>query len=584
VQELENWLFPTAPPHLDVPRATLRVVCESRPDEDQPARHRLGVQFHLFRPRTGEKPRTLRELMDLAMRAAHEQELFPPADWEFIAWLAETHRARQDGSDTLILSDVELLHWLARWGHTKRLESALDGKPLQFHGQVATLEPHLENGSQELSFTHRLALSGGDTIGLGEVKFFNQQPPLILTGNTFYLLRNAPPLTVVERWAQKPSVPVRKLSHRLLMHLRKSQTHHGVDWEQLCVAHPAVPQFVFELLDETVRLRLLAKSQRDQSVWAWTGHEWQPHPASRDRRRPGEKPEILDDARLEAATQWLRKLDWFTAEPGVWTGDANENFLGSLAQAWPDRPKQAEYLGNPGFHRLFLTPRRLKPKLIVKGSGIDWLAVSAEWEAEGMKLSKADLERLAAATAASSNCPTPAGLNSTRPPSNPRTKRWRTWAWTGWSPCRKGRPGECRPPGRRGAGTVRRFTRGQGLRERIRDFKGAPAIQLPAAMQAELRPYQRTASISSRIWSRSNSAAFWPTTWAWARRCKHSRGSRGSKNGTAKTPNPRSLSVPRPCCTTGGARPNASRPASRCSCSKAVQHGTICANRFRSTI
>src|SRR6266850_4688171 len=33
VQELENWLFPSAPPRLDVPRATLRVVCEPLRDE-----------------------------------------------------------------------------------------------------------------------------------------------------------------------------------------------------------------------------------------------------------------------------------------------------------------------------------------------------------------------------------------------------------------------------------------------------------------------------------------------------------------------------------------------------------------------
>jgi hypothetical protein len=177
--------------------------------------------------------------------------------------------------------------------------------------------------------------------------------------------------------------------------LRKTQSNHGVDWEQLCVAHPAAPQFVFELLDDTVRLRLLAKSERDQSIWFWSGNEWL---AARTEKRPHDKPEILDDARLEPATQWLRKLDWFTPEPGLWVGDANENFLGSLAEAWASRPPEAEFLGNPAFHRLFLMPRQLKPKLIVKGSGIDWLSVSAEWEAEGLKLSKTDLERLAAAT------------------------------------------------------------------------------------------------------------------------------------------------------------------------------------------
>src|SRR5260370_39586881 len=35
---------------------------------------------------------------------------------------------------------------------------------------------------------------------------------------------------------------------------------------------------------------------------------------------------------------------------------------------------------------------------MVKGRGIDWLAVSAEWEAEGLKLTAADLQRLETAT------------------------------------------------------------------------------------------------------------------------------------------------------------------------------------------
>ncbi len=144
---------------------------------------------------------------------------------------------------------------------------------------------------------------------VADAKFFNRQPPLALVGHTFFLLRNAPPANVLKHLASKPSVPVRKLSHRLLLHLRKSQSNHGVDWESLCIAHPAAPQFVFELLDDTVRLRLLAKSVRDQSVWFWNGHEWVANDA---KKRPHDKPEILDDPRLEPATQWLRRLDWFT--------------------------------------------------------------------------------------------------------------------------------------------------------------------------------------------------------------------------------------------------------------------------------
>ena len=489
VQALENWLIPVRPPHLDSPRATLRVVCRAQTDSEHPARHHLAVQFHLFRPRTGEKVRTLRDLLEVVTRAAHEQELFPPADWEFIQWLADTHCNRKDGDDTLVLSDIELLHWLARWGHTARLESADDGKPLQFHGQVVALTPHLDNGDKELSFTHRITLPGGEVHALPEVRFFNSQPPLALVGQTFYLLRNAPPPAVIDFWAGKPSVPVRKLSHRLLTHLRKAQSNHGVDWDQLCVAHPATPQFVFELLDETVRLRLLAKSLRDDSLWFWNGHEWQP---DEKRRRPADKPEILDDARLEPATQWLRKLDWFTPEPGLWVGDANENFLGFLARAWLERPKEAEYLGNPGFHRLFLTPRCLKPRLIVKGSGIDWLAVSAEWEQEGLKLTPADLQRLQSATGRFVKLPNSGWVELDTGAVQSAHEAMADMGVDGLAavPQRVG----LEHAAHLDEEELQRFgdsPQAKALRERLKDFKGVPATGLPAGVQAEMRPYQK---------------------------------------------------------------------------------------------
>ncbi|MGA2178279.1 MAG: DEAD/DEAH box helicase [Verrucomicrobiota bacterium] len=487
VKELENWLSPPALPLLDTPRATLRVVCRVQPDDEEPARYRLAVQFLLLRPRTGEKARTLRELIDLVVRATHEQELFSPADWEFIQWLADTHRHHNDGADTLVLSDAELLQWLARWGHSPRLEC--DGQPLHFHGQIAALTPHLDNGDKELSFTHRIELPGGESHSIADAKFFNRQPPLVLVNGTFYLLRNAPPPPVLKYLAHKPSVPVRKLSHRLLLHLRKTQANHGVDWEQLCVAHPARPQFVFELLDDTVRLRLLAKSLRDQGVWFWNGHEWV---ANESKKRPGDKPEILDDPRLEPAIQWLRQLDWFTPEPGLWIGDANENFLGTLAAVWAERPGEAEFLGNPAFHRLFLQPRQLKPRLIVKGSGIDWLAVSAEWEAEGLKLSKADLERLAAATSRFVKLPNSGwvelDINAVQGAHEAMAEM--------------GVDGLIAVPQKVGMEHVAHLDESEltrfadspeakALRARVRDFKGVPSVALPAGLQAELRPYQK---------------------------------------------------------------------------------------------
>ena len=489
VKELENWLSPPAPLHLDTPRATLRVICRPQPDEQEPSRFRLAIQFLLLRPRTGEKARSLHDLVDLVVRAAHEQELFTPWDWEFIQWIYETHRERAGHETTLLLADAELLQWLARWGHTHRLESALNGRPLCFHGHIVALSPHLENGDKELSFTHRITLPDASHRSVADARFFNRQSPVALLDNEFFLLRNAPPSGVLKYLAQKPAVPVRKLSHRLLLHLRKTQANHGVDWEQLCVAHAAAPQFVFELLEDNVQLRLFGKSQRDKTTWVWTGHEWVPHGRV---IKPGEKPEILDDPRLEPSVTWLRKLDWFMQEPGLWIGDANENFLGALAEAWATRPADAEFLGNTAFHRLFLTPRALKPRLVVKGSGIDWLAVSAEWEAEGLKLSKADLERLAAATGRFVKLPN-----------------------SGWveldmhavqgaheAMAEMGVEGLVAVPQKIGLEHVAHlgedeFTRFVDspeallLRERVRDFKGVPPAELPQSLTAELRPYQK---------------------------------------------------------------------------------------------
>jgi hypothetical protein len=187
IQDLEAWLFPPRPAHLDAPRAVLRVLCHPQPDPAQPAHHRLAVEFHLSRQRTGEKPKTLAEILELTTRAAHEQELFPPGDWEFIEWLATNHSHDTRSSNPWMLSDAELLHWLSHWGHTRRLEIVLDGKtqPLEFPGLVAELKPHLENGDKELAFTHRLVLPDGGSVPLSEVRFFNQRPTLALAGSTF---------------------------------------------------------------------------------------------------------------------------------------------------------------------------------------------------------------------------------------------------------------------------------------------------------------------------------------------------------------------------------------------------------------
>lgn len=394
-RELEQWMFPPSPFHLDAPRAALRVMCSVAPNEHQPAFSDLEVAISLFRPRTGEKLKTLAEIKELTLRATHEQELFPPSDWAFVQWLAQTYPQKDHDAEKLRLQGLELLDWLAHWGNTNRLEFTNGSHAVQFHGQVAELKPDLEPCHGGFLFTHRVLLPDQASHSFSEVHFMAGQPGLVLAGKTFYVLRNVPAPAVLHQWLQRKHLPISKLSHRFLARLRKANGTAGSDWDSICVAHPARPRFIFELAEDVVRLRLLAQSARDSGLWQWTGLEWQ-----RDDRavQPADKPEFLDDHRLEPATKWLRSLDWFTPEPGLWIADAQENFLNSLAAAWPSRPSEADYLGNTTFQRLFLAPRKLRPRLLLMGSGIDWFSVSAAWESEGLKLSRADLERLATAT------------------------------------------------------------------------------------------------------------------------------------------------------------------------------------------
>ncbi|MGD1084015.1 MAG: DEAD/DEAH box helicase [Verrucomicrobiota bacterium] len=489
VRGLEHWLFPTTPTHLDTPRAIMRVACEAKPVADASALHGLAVSFHIFRQRTGDKVKTLSEVVDLTSRATHEQELFSFADWEFIQWLAKSHADPEGLWEAMVLTGLELLQWLVQWGDKSRLLMEPSGEPVVFRGDLAELKPRLEDIKGDLFFTHSLALPSGQTHTLGEVKFFSGRPAMALVGSTFYLLRSAPPDDLLNSWAQQQSLPVNKLSHRLITQLHKSQAANGPAWENLCEVRRAGPRFTFELAEDVVRVRLLATSEHDKSLWHWDGNEWR---MDFPPTQPPARPTILDDPRLDSAVLWLRRLDWFTPEPGLWHGDANENFLACLAVAWPDRPSEAEYLGNAAFHRLFLNSRPLRPKLVIKSSGIDWFSVSAEWEAEGLKLTPADLQRLQTASGRFLKLPDAGWLELDAQSVQNAHEEMADLGVEGLIPVPQrlslAQAAHLEEEGLKKFGDSRQA---MALRQHLAEFRGIPSTPLPEGIQAELRPYQR---------------------------------------------------------------------------------------------
>ncbi|MCC7377621.1 MAG: DEAD/DEAH box helicase [Verrucomicrobiales bacterium] len=488
VNEMERWLFPPAPDHLDSPRAGLRLLCEARRGDNTEGLSRLAISFNIVRSRTGEKDRTLQEVIELTLRATQEQELFPPEDWDLIRWLAENYRTREASTDPLLIDGVELLRWLVRWGRLERMLAASDQQPLKFRGRLARFVYALDNGNHELSLAHSLETPEAK-FALSDAHFFAGELPLVLVGGEFFLLENPPSPRLLGGLLEKPVLPIRKLSHRLLTQLRRAHAQKDQRWDSLCVTHKARPQFIFELSDEVVRLRLMAASERDNSIWQWNGHEW--IFAGQGTRR-SEKPDLLDDLRLDGAISWLRKLDWFTPEPGLWVGDANENFLGTLSLVWGSKPEGAEFLGNPAFQRLFLQPRKLKPKLLVKGSGIDWLSVSAEWEQEGMKLSAADLQRLATATSRYVKLPDAGWVELDTEAVTQAHETMAELGVDGLVPiAQKVDMVQAKALDDNALQKFGDSPEARALRQRLTNFKGVPDTDLPTGVNAEMRPYQK---------------------------------------------------------------------------------------------
>jgi len=385
------------------------------------------------------------------------------------------------------LDGAELLKWLVQWGKSGRIDLEGEKKPIQFLGRIIEMEPHLEKSKSDLFFTHEVILPNKKTCTMSEVRFFAGDPTLALIGSEVFLLRNSPSHEVLGNWAKMKRAPVSKLTHRLLTKLRKITTTNGVNWEQLCKTHKATPRFVFEMASDTVRLKLLAKSESDKSLWQWNGHEWVREQSG--KQKPN-KPEVLDDERLEAAVGWLKRLDWFTPEPGLWVGDANPLFLESLHAAWPDKP-DAEYLGDTEFKRLFLQPKRLKPKLIVRGSGIDWLSVSAEWEEEGLKLTERDLQQLAAASGNFVNLPDAGWVQLDQKAVQSAQEAMADLGVDGLSAVeQKVGLEQAAHLDEDGLAKFVPSEELEQLRGRLDEFEGVEHTELPDGIHAELRPYQ----------------------------------------------------------------------------------------------
>ncbi|MDX2170875.1 MAG: DEAD/DEAH box helicase [Deltaproteobacteria bacterium] len=278
---------------------------------------------------------------------------------------------------------------------------------------------------------------------------------------------------------------------------------------------------LFELLPGRGWVRIDAQKMRAAGFAELTTNEPEPQPAPEPAQTEtgsgsgsgssGEVAdpwlELPDPAAVEPVMAWLRRLPLADAvragreddtRVGGWWMRAGKRALETLAEAWEERPAGVAFYGTDGLRRLFGAARAAGPKLRVRASGVDWLTVSAAWEAEGLKLSEADLAALRAASGRFVKLD--AGWVR-RDLVEEHDEAAELLADLGIAlDAGEQRLGVWQLAGASADGLAHLAQLGvdpetlaalEALRERIAAFTGIPPVELPGALTATLRPYQK---------------------------------------------------------------------------------------------
>ncbi len=181
-----------------------------------------------------------------------------------------------------------------------------------------------------------------------------------------------------------------------------------------------------------------------------------------------------------------------------WWMKASARRMGVFAELWETRPATVQFFGTERVQRLLSAAQTVRPKLSITSSGLDWFAVSAEWEAEGMLLSDADMAKLRSSTsrfvklasgwvrrdAVEAHDATTAVLADLGIEVGGGEQRVTLWQLAG------AKPESLAALEQMGANrdTIQALS---NLRHQLRKFRGVPQVPVPNDITAELRPYQK---------------------------------------------------------------------------------------------
>ncbi|HTQ48595.1 MAG TPA: SNF2-related protein, partial [Polyangiaceae bacterium] len=221
--------------------------------------------------------------------------------------------------------------------------------------------------------------------------------------------------------------------------------------------------------------------------------------------------ETPDPERVAPALAWLEQLGATPVDRRVaggappeapategWWVRLNARSAERLDALWRERPVGVEWFGNRAARELLEGGRRVRARLSVTATGLDWLSVRAEWESEGLALTDADLAKLRAAREtfvrlaggwvrrdeAEAHDQLASALADLGLEAGGGEQRLSAWQLAQARPESLGVLAQAGADGE----TLAAVTR---IRQAAAAFTGLPRIEVPKGFRGELRPYQR---------------------------------------------------------------------------------------------
>jgi len=380
-----------------------------------------------------------------------------------------------------------------------------------------------------------------------------REAPMVLSDGAFHPLIEAPPVEILEGFAATGGVLLPEQERYALLNLLAARFPHVS--ESLAPhtrLHAVRAVIALDLRDDDwMQARLFAHDARvtwspgdplpaEGAVFEWTPHAgWirlsaqQSNDAGArgygDVRRAGdaeaETPGTAGAGELPPAEVWLEAprqqdvdpaIEWLDSVPLLppdladvdrstalssadgWWMRASPTAMQRFALAWENRPPRLTFLGSERVRRLLSGQRRVRAKLRVTKSGIDWFAVTAALEAEGRTLTEDDLAQLRASNSrfvklggewvstdsAQDVEETRSLLADLGISTDAGEQRLTAWQIAGVSEQSLQHLTEL-------GADPQTLEAVRQLRENVRSFAGVPETPLPRGLVGELREYQR---------------------------------------------------------------------------------------------